>query len=85
MFNHWKEYLSFRSSIEDNKLGQHLEELHIKHKAQLRAKQMINERRRLAKAAHERRRKEREEADRHKERSRMDHAKYDVCFHLYFK
>ncbi len=71
MFNHWKEFVTFRASIEDEKFDQHLEELDKKHKAQVRARKMIAERKRLAKAAFEKRRKEREEQEREKERQKF--------------
>ena len=76
MFNHWKEFLSFRSSIEEPKIKQHLEELHKKHKAELRAKRMITERRRLAKVAYEKRKKEKEEKERSKEKPRIDITRF---------
>ena len=72
MFNHWKEFLSFHSSIEESKLSQHLEELHKKHKAEIRAKRMVADRRRLAKVAYEKRKKEKEEKERVKEKPKVD-------------
>ena len=75
MFNHWKEFLTFHASIEESKVGQHLEELQKKHKAEVRAKRMIADRRRLAKVAFEKRKKEREERDRFRERPRHDIAR----------
>jgi len=74
MFNHWKEFLTFHASIEESKVGQHLEELQKKHKAEVRAKRMIADRRRLAKVAFEKRKKEKEERERFRERPRHDIA-----------
>ena len=71
MFSYWKEFVTFKASIEEEKLGQHLEELDKKHKAQIKAKRMVTERRRLARIAHEKRKKERVEEERSKERERM--------------
>ena len=76
MFNHWKEFLTFHASIEESKVSQHLEELQKKHKAEVRAKRMIADRRRLAKVAFDKRKKEREERERNRERPRHDAARF---------
>ena len=60
MFNYWKDFIAFRATIEEDKLGRHLEELDVKHKAQVRAKKMIAERKRLARITFEKRKREKE-------------------------
>ena len=84
MFNHWKEYLTFHASIEETKLSQHLEELHKKLKAEIRAKRMIADRRKLAKVAYEKRKKEREERERLKEKPKIDATRFAFNFHFIF-
>ena len=65
--------------MEDAKLTQHLEEMHVKHRAQAKAKRMAFERRRLAKVAQEKRRKEKEEAEKPKDRTRNGLLRSAVC------
>ena len=79
MFNHWKEFISFRATVEEEKLGQHLEELDKKNKAELKAKKMMAERKRLARAAHDKRRKEHEHLQREKEKQKMQPRTVSRC------
>lgn len=63
LFNMWKDFCSFRSSINDENLLKVLDKKLIQHRADVRAKKEANERKKIAKQEAEKRRKEKEEKE----------------------
>jgi sulfur relay (sulfurtransferase) complex TusBCD TusD component (DsrE family) len=63
LFNMWKDFSSFRSSINDENLLKVLDKRLSQHRAEVKAKKEASERRKLAKQEAERKRKEKEEKE----------------------
>ena len=70
--------------MEEHRFAQHLEELVKKRKAELRAKRMNSERRRLVRAAYEKKKREREDNERFKgkEHTKVDFSRLVICLHI---
>lgn len=69
LFNHWKEFIGYRSKVPaDKTLLEHLDEKLKALRAENKAKREASERRRLARLSAERKKKEKEE----RERKRME-------------
>ena len=63
LFNMWKDFSSFRSSINDENLLKVLDKRLSKHRAEVKAKKEASERRKIARQEAERKKKEREEKE----------------------
>ena len=63
LFNMWKDFCSFRSSINDDNLLKVLEKRLLQHRAEMKAKREAHERRKIAKQEAERKKKEKEEKE----------------------
>ncbi len=63
LFNMWKDFCSFRSSVNDENLLKVLDKRLSQHRAEVKAKKEANERRKIAKQEAERKKKEKEEKE----------------------
>ncbi|XP_028406218.1 regulator of G-protein signaling 22-like [Dendronephthya gigantea] len=63
LFNMWKDFCSFRSSINDESLLKVLDKRLLQHRAEMKAKKEAQERRKIAKQEAERKKKEKEEKE----------------------
>ena len=63
LFNMWKDFCSFRSSINDENLLKVLDKKLTQHRADVKAKKDASERKKLAKQEAERKRKEKEDKE----------------------
>ena len=64
LFNMWKEFCSFRSTMKDGSLLEVLEKKLLQHRIEVRQKREASERKKLAKQEAEKKRKEKEEKER---------------------
>ena len=64
LFNHWKEFLTYRSKIPEGEYPQeHFQDQLRRHRADMKSKKEASERRRLARLSAERKKKEKEERE----------------------
>ena len=76
LFNMWKDFCSFRSSIDDGNLLKVLEKRLSRHRAEAKAKKEASERKKIAKQEAERKKKEREEKEKKELRSMEQLMRY---------
>lgn len=89
----WKDFCSFRSSINDESLLKILDQRLTQHRTELRAKKEANERKKLAKQEAEKKKKEKEEKEKRELKSmeqlmrweNIRHCWRNVCFGKQFR
>ena len=78
LFNMWKDFCNFRSSVSDENLLRVLDKRLLQHRAEVKAKKEANEKKKLAKQEAEKKKKEKEEKDKKELRSMEQLMRYKL-------